>query len=74
MYLLLKYYFLIKILMFGYLKSIFDQSSSLRQIIGCPSAIEAAKEGLQEKIKDLDEEKQDRLLKSFKITVSMLCV
>ncbi|XP_014294647.1 vigilin [Halyomorpha halys] len=41
------------------------------KIIGAPAAVEKAKEGIHDEMRKIDEEKEDRKLKSFKLTLEV---
>jgi polyribonucleotide nucleotidyltransferase len=46
-----------------------DQQSDIILVSGVPAHVENAKEGLAEKMKKLEEEKEDRIKRSFEVTV-----
>ncbi|BES96901.1 Hypothetical protein domain [Nesidiocoris tenuis] len=48
-----------------------DQEEDVIRIRGSPAAIEEAKKGILEEMKKIDEDKEDRKLKSFKLTLEV---
>merc|ERR1719187_2545958 len=48
-----------------------DEQSNIIFVSGAPSSVEEAKVGLAEKVVPLEEEKQDKILRSFKVQMSV---
>lgn len=44
--------------------------SLLVQVVGAPANVDAAKEGIEQRCKELDADKEDRALRSFEVKVN----